>query len=167
MFFGSKGGFVENVVVLIERLFVDSGLLALALAANHGPAAVLGHLVDRLHRARCGLTPDFSRNATGSGEHTRSPLLSINDMYRVEAPNVECAVKPKVRDAIRVEMVPEVVNILHLLELALIDPQTEAGVDMLLGESFDRQQPGHTHDERCSSSGTPLLPDQRSEEAQI
>ena len=137
---------------MIERLFVDSGLLALALAANHGHAAVLGHLVDRLHRARCGLTPDFSRNATGSGEHTRSPLLSINDMYRVEAPNVECAVKPKVRDAIIVEMVPEVVYLFHLLELALLDIETEAAVHMILGESFDRQQPGGADDERCSRS---------------
>ena len=103
----------------------------------------------------------------GSGERTRSPSLPINDMYRVEAPNVEWAVEPEVCDAMIMPMVPEVVYRFHLLELALIDPQTEAGVDMLLGESFDRQQPGHTHDERCSSSGTPLLPDQRSEEAQI
>ena len=110
-----------------------------ALAACRFHAAVFDDLVDRLHRARCGLTPDFSRNATGSGEHTRSPVLSINDMYRVEAPNVECAVKLKVRDAIIMEMVPEVVYLFHLLELALIDPQTEAGV----------------------------VPDQRSEEAQI
>jgi hypothetical protein len=88
----------------------------------------------------------------GSGEHTRSPVLSINDMYRVEAPNVECAVKPKVRDAIIVEMVPEVVYLFHLLELALLDIETEAAVDMILGESFDRQQPGGADDERCSRS---------------
>ena len=127
-----------------------------SLAAYHGHAAVLGDLVDRLHRARCGLTPDFSRNATGSGEHTRSPSLPINDMYRVEAPNVEWAVELEVCDAMIMQMVPEVVYRFHLLELALIDPKTEAGVDMLLGESVDRQQPGHIHDERCSSS-VPLI----------
>jgi hypothetical protein len=71
-------------------------------------------------------------------------------MYRVEAPNVECAVKPKVRDAIIVEMVPEVVYLFHLLELALLDIETEAAVHMILGESFDRQQPGGADDERCS-----------------
>ena len=37
-----------------------------------------------------------------------------------------------------------------------LDIETEAAVDVLMGESFDRQQPGLSDDERCSSSG-PLL----------
>ena len=57
--------------------------------------------------------------------------------------------------------------VLLIDEVDRLDIETEAAVDMILGESFDRQQPGGADDERCSSSGTPLLPDQRSEEAQI
>jgi hypothetical protein len=73
-------------------------------------------------------------------------------MYRAEAPNVVWAVKLEVCDATIMELVPEVVYRFHLLELGLFDPKTEAGVDMLLGESFDRQQPGRTHDETVSAT---------------
>ena len=141
MFVFFKSVFIEDVVDLMERLFVLTGLLSLAAhrCAAGISAAVSDDLVDGLHRALGVLAPfETSRHATGSGAHTRSPILSINDMYRVEAPNVECAVKPKVRDAIIVEMVPEVVHLFHLLELALLDIETEAAVDMILGESFDR-----------------------------
>jgi hypothetical protein len=159
VFLGRKGIDIENVVFLFERLFVDAGLLALAIAAYHGHTTVLDDLVDRLHRARCGLPPaaDVSRNATCSGEQPRSPLFAINDMHRVEAPNIEWAVKLEVRDARIMEMVPEVVYLFHLLKRALPDLKIEAGIYMLLGEAFDRHQPGRTDDNRCSSSAPLIL----------
>ena len=153
MFLGRKGVFTKKVFVLFERLFVEAGLLALALAAYHGHATVLDDLVDGLHRARCGLAPaaDVSRHATGTCENPRTPLLSINDMYRVEAPNVEWAVKPEVRDPKIIEMVPEVVDIFQLLKRALPDLKIKAGIDMLLGEAFENDQPGRADDNRCST----------------
>ena len=151
MFLGRKGVDIENVVVLFERLFVEADLLA--LAAYHGHATVLDDLVDGLHRARCGLAPaaDVSRHATGTCEHPRTPLLSINDVYRVEAPNVEWAVKPEVRDATIMEMVPEVVYLFQLQKRALPDLKIDAGVDMLLSEAFDTHQPWRADDNRCSA----------------
>ena len=141
-----KRFFIEDVVVLIERLFVYTGLLS--LAALHGHAAVLDDLVDRLHRVLGGLAPDVSRHAAGSGEHHRIPILSIDDMCRVEVPNVECGcgcgcgwpVKLEVRDAMIMKMVPEAEKDGHPLELALLDLETEVGVDILLGEAGDWQQ---------------------------
>ena len=123
------------VVVLMERLFVS-------LAAHRVSAAVFDDLVDGLHRALGVHAPfETSRHAAGSCEHALIPILSINDMYRVEAPNVECAVKLEVRDAMIMETVPEVVHLFHPLELALRDlERSEAGEDMLLGEAGDWQQ---------------------------
>ena len=156
--FGRKGVFTEEVVVLIQRLFDDAGLLAVSsVATYHGHTAVLDDLVDRLHRARCGLAPDVSRHAAASGEHTRIPLLAINAMYRVEAPNVAWAVETEACDARIMEMVPEVVHSLDPLELALLDLKTEEGVDMLRGEVGDRNQTGRADDERCSSSAPLIL----------
>ena len=144
MFVFFKSVFIEDVVDLMERLFVLTGLLSLAAhrCAAGISAAVSDDLVDGLHRALGVLAPfETSRHATGSGAHTRSPILSINDMYRVEAPNVECAVKLEVRDAMIMETVPEVVHLFHPLELALLDlERSEAGEDMLLGEAGDWQQ---------------------------
>jgi hypothetical protein len=114
VFFVIKSFFIEDIVVLIERLFVYTGLFS--LATHHGHAAVLDDLVDRLHRVLGGLAPDVSRHDVGSSEHHRIPILSIDDMCQVEVPNVECgcgcgcgwSVKLEVRDAMIMEMVPEV-----------------------------------------------------------
>jgi len=125
VFLGRKDVFTEKVVVLLERLFVEAGLVA--LAAYHGHDTVLDDLVDGLHRARCGLVSaaDVSRHATGTCEHPRTPLLSINDVYRVEVPNVEWAVKPEVCDATIMEMVPEVVYLFQLLKRALLTSKSK------------------------------------------
>jgi len=141
MFVFFKSVFIKDVVDLMERLFVLTGLLSLAAhrCAAGISAAVFDDLVDGLHRALGVLAP--SRHAAGSGAHTRIPILSINDMYRVEAPNVECAVKLEVRNAMIMETVPEVVHLFHPLELALFDlERSEAGEDMLLSEAGDWQQ---------------------------
>ncbi len=84
MFVFFKSVFIEDVVDLMERLFVLTGLLSLAAhrCAAGISAAVFDDLVDGLHRALGVLAPfETSRHATGSGEHTRSPILSINNMY--------------------------------------------------------------------------------------
>ena len=126
--------FVYNVI-LVVRLFAS-------LAAHRLSGAVLDDLVDGLHRALGVHAPfETSRHAAASCEHVLIPILSIHDMYRVEAPNVESAVKREVRDAMIMETVPEVVHLFHPLELALRDlDRSEAGEDMLFGEAGDWQQ---------------------------
>ena len=67
---------------------------------------------------------------------------TINDMYRVEAPNVEWTVKPEVHDSRIMEMVSEVVYLFQLLKRSLPDLKIESGVDMLLGAVFKSTNPG-------------------------